>query len=644
MSITVKLSDIVQGLTEESYDLKYYVDTKTGELTVITDEVIWAAERNDPLDDYPDWQQPMITKASEILQDEENRFLPFNESVDDYRIMESFCESVPDFVLSEKLLGIIQGRGAFRRFRELIFENGLEQDWYAFRDNEYRQAAIRWCDSERIDYVDDEPVKELFPSFSTRRSDQSRLELSEAAMKSAGYQVVDALVDHFLSLSENQVTHRPGTTAYSLSEDVFREEPTPFGTVLQDTKARVFEECRYATHPRFFAFVPGPGNYVSVLADALTSGYNAFAGTWLESAGPAKVELATIDWLRQQVGMPETAGGLFVSGGSQANLTALAAARHKKIGRSTKDAVMFCSDQTHSSVDRAARILGFSEDQLVKIPSDDYFRMDIGELKKAVQKIKDEGRKPFCVIANAGTTNCGAIDPLNDIADLCQQEGLWLHVDGAYGAPVAITKHGKKLLDGIGRVDSLTLDPHKWLFQPFEIGCVIVKNAPDLKDTFHILPEYLQDIQSKGEEINFCDYGSQLTRNFRALKLWMSLRVFGIKAFRDAIERGFELSEYTEDVIKKYPQFRIVTPAQMAIVTFQFIGNGKGSDTERDRINRRIVELLLEDGSSMISSTRLKNQTVLRMCTINPRTTHTDIDDTIALLKKLGDQARNEIQ
>jgi len=413
---------------------------------------------------------------------------------------------------------------------------------------------------------------------------------------------------------------------------------------LRDTTDRVFEECRYATHPRFFAFVPGPGNFVSAMADALTSGYNAFAGTWLESAGPAKVELAAINWLREQVNMPETAGGLFVSGGSQANLTAIATARHTKLGRNTKDAVMFCSDQTHSSVDRAARILGFSEDQLVKIPTDDDFRMDVSELKKAVHEIKDGGKRPFCVIANAGTTNCGAIDPLNEIADLCQEEGLWLHVDGAYGAPAAITRRGNQLLDGIGRVDSLTLDPHKWLFQPFEIGCAIVKNAPDLKDTFHILPEYLQDIQSKGDEINFCDYGSQLTRSFRALKLWMSLRVFGVKAFRDAIESGFELSEYAESVIRRYPRFRIVTSAQMAIVTFQFIGKGMMDDTERDRVNRRIVELLLEDGSAMISSTRLRNQTVLRMCTINPRTTHEDIDATVSLLKKLADHAMQEVK
>ncbi len=644
MSVTVKLSDIVQGLTEESFDLEYYVDTTTGELCFITDEVSWSVERDDPLDDYPDWQQTMITKAREILQDKENRFLPLTKSVDDYRIMESFSESVPDFALSEKLLGVIQGRGAFRRFREFIFESGIEQDWYAFRDNEYRQAAIRWCEAEGLTYVDDLPEKELFPSFSKKRSELSKLEFSEVEMKSAGYQVVDAIVDHFVSLAERKVTHHPESSAYSLSEDVFREEPTPFGEVLRDTTDRVFEECRYTTHPRFFAFVPGPGNFVSVMADALTSGYNAFAGTWLESAGPAKVELAAINWLREQVSMPETAGGLFVSGGSQANLTAIATARHKKLGRNTKDAVMFCSDQTHSSVDRAAGILGFSEDQLVKIPSDTDFRMDVSELDKAVRRIKDEGRTPFCVIANAGTTNCGAIDALNEIADLCQKEGLWLHVDGAYGAPAALTQRGKQLLDGIGRVDSLTLDPHKWLFQPFEIGCVIVKNAPDLKDTFHILPEYLQDIQSKGDEINFCDYGSQLTRSFRALKLWMSLRVFGVKAFRDAIEKGFELSEYAESVIRGYTQFRIVTSAQMAIVTFQHIGNGIKDDAERDRVNRRIIELLLEDGSAMISSTQLRNQTVLRMCTINPRTTHEDIDESIVLLKKLGDQAQKEIQ
>ena len=471
--------------------------------------------------------------------------------------------------------------------------------------------------------------------------DLSRLELREAEMRSAGYQVVDSIVDHFMSLADLKVRHEPAD-AYTLSEEVFSEGSTPFNDVLKDAVDRVFQECRYTSHPRFFAFVPGPGNFVSVMADALMSGYNAFAGTWVESAGPAKVELATIDWLRKQAGMPDTSGGLFVSGGSQANLAAMVTARHKKLGKMTRDAVIFCSDQTHSSVDRAARILGFADDQVIKIPSDDSFRMDVANLKEAVKKAKIDGRMPFCVIANAGTTNCGAIDPLPEIADLCEKENLWLHVDGAYGAPVVLTERGKKLLEGIDRVDSLTLDPHKWLFQPFEIGCIIVKNSSDLKDTFHILPEYLQDTEQSGNEINLCDYGTQLTRNFRALKLWMSLRTFGIQAFREAIEKGLELSEYTESVIRRYPELEIVTPAQMAILTFRYHTSGFDEE-ELDQINRGIVKLQWEDGSSMISSTRLNGRTVLRMCTINPRTAHNDIDETIALLKNLGDKVAHEL-
>lgn len=643
MSVTVKLSDIIQGLDEQSYEIRYYIDTTTGELTFITEEDNWAAESDDSLKDYPEWQQEMITKAREILEDEENRFLPLGERIDNYRIMELFCESVPEYALSEKLLNVIRGRGAFRRFKDIIFEFGIEQDWYAFRDHEYKNIAVNWCDAEGLNYIDDVPGKELYPSFKNKRNDRSSLTLSEAEMKSAGYQVVDAIVDHFLSLPEQKVAHHPGSLEYSLSEDVFLEAPTPFGDVLKDVTNRVFEECRYATHPRFFAFVPGPGNFVSVMADALMSGYNAFAGTWLESAGPAKVELATINWLREQIGMPETAGGLFVSGGSQANLTAIATARHKKLGENVKDAVILCSDQTHSSVDRAARILGFSSNQVLKIPSDDKFRMDIIALKDTVRKEKKDGKRPFCIVANAGTTNCGAIDPLNDIADLCENEDIWMHVDGAYGASAVITQRGEKLLKGLERSDSVTLDPHKWLFQPFEIGCVIVKNSPDLKDTFHILPEYLEDIQSEGPEINFCDYGSQLTRNFKSLKLWMSLRVFGMQSFREAIEKGFELSEYTESVIRKYPEFHVVTPAQMAIITFQYVGKGMKDENEQDRVNKRIIELSFEEGSSMISSTRLKNRTVLRMCTINPRTTRKNIDETIALLKKLGDHASHEV-
>src|SRR5262249_42264551 len=212
-------------------------------------------------------------------------------------------------------------------------------------------------------------------------------------------------------------------------------------------------------------------------------------------SGTAQIELITIDWLRELCGLPAEAGGLFVSGGSMANLTALAAARHVKLDDRIVDAVVYCSDQTHSCVERALCVLGFNREQLVRIVCDNEFRLPMAALQEAIARDRDRGKRPFCVVANAGAINTGAIDPLNQLADLCLEERLWLHVDGAYGAAAVLSPRGRSLLAGIERVDSLALDPHKWLFQPFEIGCVLLRDRGLLKKTFRILPEFLADTQ-----------------------------------------------------------------------------------------------------------------------------------------------------
>jgi len=273
-------------------------------------------------------------------------------------------------------------------------------------------------------------------------------------------------------------------------------------------------------------------------------------------------------------------------------------------------------------------VLGFQDHQMRKIESDDHFCLDISALERKVEADHAAGRVPFCVVANAGTTNTGAIDPLPALADYCRREELWLHVDGAYGAAAVFCERGQALLDGLGHVDSLSLDPHKWLFQPYEIGCVLVREERCLKEAFHILPEYLEDIEGQEGEVNFCDRGIQLTRGFRALKLWMSLQVFGRSGFQEAVNRGFEMAEVAEAAVRELPNWEVVTPAQMGIVTFRCIPEGL-SPEELNRLNRELIEEMIADGFAMISSTVLRGQTVLRMCTINPRTTEADVRATI---------------
>jgi len=321
-------------------------------------------------------------------------------------------------------------------------------------------------------------------------------------------------------------------------------------------------------------------------------------------------------------------------------MTALAVARHVKLGNRIEGAVVYFSDQTHSSIERGLRVLGFQNDQLRKIQSDGCFLLDLSALEHAIEADRAAGRVPFCVVANAGTTNTGAIDPLLALVDYCHQEELWLHVDGAYGAAAVFCKRGPALLDGLARVDSLSLDPHKWLFQPYEIGCVLVREERWLQEAFHILPEYLEDIEGKEGEVNFCDRGIQLTRGFRALKLWMSLKVFGQSHFREAVNRGFEMAEVAEAALRELSNWEVVTPAQMGIVTFRCAPEGLPPE-ELNWLSRELVDEMIADGFAMVSSTVLRGWTVLRMCTINPRTTETDVRGTI---KRLDDMSKRLLQ
>ena len=468
----------------------------------------------------------------------------------------------------------------------------------------------------------------------------STLNLSREDMRALGYRVVDILVEHFQELPGKPVTRKADRpTLEARLRGALPEHGANALEVLDQLQRDVFSNIMHTDHPRFFAFVPSPSNFVSVMADALAAGFNVFAGTWLEASGPTQIELVTIDWLREACGLPDAAGGLFVSGGSMANMTGLAVARHVKLGGHTEGAVVYFSDQTHSSVERGLRVLGFQDHQMRKIESDDRFCLDISALERKVEADQAAGRVPFCVVANAGTTNTGAIDPLPALAEYCRREELWLHVDGAYGAAAVFCERGQALLDGLGHVDSLSLDPHKWLFQPYEIGCVLVREERWLKEAFHILPEYLEDIEGQEGEVNFCDRGIQLTRGFRALKLWMSLQVFGRSAFQEAVSRGFEMAEVAEAAIRELSNWEVVTPAQMGIVTLRCAPAGL-SPEKLNWLNRELVEEVIADGFAMISSTVLREQTVLRMCTINPRTTEADVRETI---KRLDDISKRSL-
>src|SRR5256885_8333600 len=391
-------------------------------------------------------------------------------------------------------------------------------------------------------------------------------------MQSLGYAVIDLLVDHFTDMHRERVGRKASRAELQgVIGGALPEQPGDPHELVSSLKSIIFDNMLHVDHPRFFAFVPSPNNFVSALADALAAGFNVFTGTWFAGSAPAEVELTVIEWLRQICGLPETAGGLFVSGGSMANLTGLAVARNVQLGDRLEGAVAYIGDQSHSSVSRALRVLGLTADQIRIVPAGEDFRMPIGVVGELIAADRMSGRKPFCVVANAGTTNTGAVDPLRQLSELCRSEGIWLHVDGAYGAPAILVDRARPSLDGLDLADSLSLDPHKWLFQSFEAGCLLVRDREQLLKTFQVMPEYLRDTHGGLEEGNFGNYGVQLTRAFRALKLWLSLRTFGLENFRKAIARGIEIAEVAEKELASSEQWEIVTPAHLAIITFRYV-------------------------------------------------------------------------
>ena len=466
--------------------------------------------------------------------------------------------------------------------------------------------------------------------------EREMLMFSSEEMRRFGYAVIDQLIDYYESRSDRQVV---GELDYEALEAMLHEplpkEGRPWPAVLEQFERQVLAPTNHVDHPRFFAYIPLANNFAGVMADALAAGYNIFNAVWLQGAGAAQVERLTVDWLRQIFGFPAGAGGSFVSGGSMANLTGLAVARQVRLGGDMGGAVAYCSDQIHFAISRGMRVLGFGPEQLRKLPSDERFRLSVADLRAAIASDRAGGRRPFCVIATAGTTNTGAIDPLEELADLCREEELWLHVDGAYGAPAMLCERGKQALRGLEYADSLALDAHKWLFQPIECGVAIVRERRWLAETFKEQGEYLKDVEQAGEEINFGYQGVQLTRQFRALKLWMTFKVFGLEAISEAIAVGFENAEKAESLLREAGCWEIVTPAQMAIVTFRY-QPADGDEALANRVTHDLVGALLDDGYAFASGSQLREKTVMRMCCNNPRSTPEDLRETVALMGRLA--------
>lgn len=398
-------------------------------------------------------------------------------------------------------------------------------------------------------------------------------------------------------------------------------------------------------HPRFWGWVMGPGTAFGVLADMLAATMNPNLGGGEHVA--AYVEQQVLDWCKEMLGYPAQASGVLVSGGSMANLLGLAVARNKRAGFDVRSEglqaaprrlLFYASTETHSSIQKAVELLGLGNEALRKIPVDGEYQIDVSALEGTIAVDRAAGLEPIGVIANAGTTNTGAIDDLNRLADLCAREGLWLHVDGAFGALAALSPELRPLVVGMERADSLAFDLHKWMYLPFEVGCLLVRDAEAHRRTFSLTPDYLAHGGDRGlasGSLWFSDYGPQLTRGFRALKVWLSLKEQGVHKFGRLIQQNVEQARYLAALIDSSADLERLAPVPLNVVCFRFKVAGL-DETALNAFNQELLIRLHESGIAVPSYTMLEGKYALRVAITNHRSRREDFDLLVDAVTRLG--------
>lgn len=468
------------------------------------------------------------------------------------------------------------------------------------------------------------------------RENTPSLELDLETMRQMAARVSDLVTTHLASLREQPVrrtlSRREAKRSIGSIAPVAPEQGIGFEAALSELAERVLPYHAREPHPRFLGYVPSIPTFPSIMGDWLATGYDFFAGVWPIASGPNEIELVVLDWFRQWLGMPDGSGGLLTSGGSTAALIAMVAARHARIGDDATlipRLTMYTSRETHSAAIRAAWIAGIARKNVRVLPTDAQWSLHADTIASAIVEDRRDGRIPFLIVATAGSTSTGAIDELPAIAELCARESLWFHVDAAYAAFASLTAKGREQLRGIERADSIVMDPHKWLFVPFECGALLARDPAKLKEAFHILPEYLKDVAPGDEEVNFADYGEQLTRYSRALKIWLSLRTLGVAPIRAMIEHGMSLAEHVEEIVRREDDLELLAPAQFGICCFRVHPAGMDDPAALDALNEEINTRVNAAGRFLFSSTRVSGAFSLRVCTHNWRTTEADLDELL---------------
>jgi glutamate/tyrosine decarboxylase-like PLP-dependent enzyme len=435
------------------------------------------------------------------------------------------------------------------------------------------------------------------------------------------------------------------------------DEPLSDAELFAKVRDLFFKYSMYPGHPRFMAFITGPGTVPGAVADFLAAQINQNVGGWRLSPGASEIEAHVTRWFAQRFGLPETAGGLMVSGGAMANFVGLKAARDAKCGWNVREAgvtagaplAIYASEQVHDVSFRAADMLGLGTRAVRRIPVDREYRMRVDALAKAMADDVAAGVRPLAVVGTAGTVSTGAIDPLGAIADVCQRHGVWFHVDGAYGALAILADDLRPQLAGIERADSIAFDPHKWLYVPQSAGCVVVRDLQHLADAFAVHPAYVrEDKERTGHGLDMHMIGPQFSRGFQAFKVWLSLLAHGAKPYGRRISHDAALARYMAAEVEKRDELEVMASVPLSICCFRFVPRDLGASADRDayldRLNERIMTEIQLDGRVFISNAVLGGRFVLRACIVNFRTEAPDVTAVLDVACEIGRRVDRELR
>lgn len=427
------------------------------------------------------------------------------------------------------------------------------------------------------------------------------------------------------------------------------EAPEEVGELLKQVERDVYERSNLNIHPQYYAYITGGANQVAILAEMLRAALNQNNLKWHSAPANSEIEQIVVRWIAEFIGYGPPGAGVLVSGGAVANFLALAVARKQQAPIDIAEEGMagaprmcvYVSEQGHSSIDKAADMLGIGKKYVRKVAVDAAFRMEPRALRARIRADRAQGLLPMCVVGIAGTTNTGAVDPLEELAAICREEGLWFHVDAAYGGPAAALPSCQELFTGLELGDSLIINPHKWLFVPFEAACVLVRDGEHLLDTFSMVPPYLRTGQA-AHGTDLMAYNLQLTKDFKALKIWMTFKAYGARRLRQAIEHDIQMAHYLARQLEQAPDFEVLAPAPLSIVCFRYRPPSMAEGPWLNVLNQRILAAIEGDGRAFFTGTELNGQTSLRCCCINHRRDHRHIDELIEVIRELGERSLAE--